>query len=102
MRAFKRLSVLLTFSLIILLPKIVSWACGPWPTPPDEYRIALFQPGLEDENNEFKGYYFSMNRYYRSSDIDDFVTQIETDQNYTEWQHELKMPFTKKHFYEAV
>lgn len=102
MKQYTKLLIVSIFSVSLLLPKKIAWACGPWPAPPEAYRLSMFQPSIGDEHNEFAAYYFSMNRYFKSEGITDFATQIEIDQNYTEWQKVLKRGFSKKDFYKAI
>ena len=102
MKRCKMLLALLCISTIILLPKKIALACGPWPAAPEEYRLSLYQPAIGDADNQLAAYYFSMNRYYKSEEITGFATGIEMNQNYAEWQNELKTPFSKKDFYKAI
>ncbi len=102
MNQSKNLLTISIFSIVIVLPQKIATACGPWPAPPEEYRLSIFQPDIGDYNKEFTAYFFSMNRYFKSDDIDDFATDIEINQNYSEWQKELKTNFLKKDFYKAV
>lgn len=102
MKWFIKLFLISAFSLLLLLPKKISWACGPWPAPPEEFRLSFFKPTIGDNANEFAAYYFSIQRYFKSEDFGTFATQIETDQNYIEWHNAVNGNFSKQDFYNAI
>jgi len=102
MKQYIKPLAILVFSAGVLLPQKATKACGPFPPPPEEYRLSFFQPNMGDVNNEFTPYYFSLNLFYKSAGTESFATSIEVDQNYKEWQAELKKPFKKDDFSKAI
>ncbi len=102
MRQLKKLLTALFFSCLLFMPKKAMRACGPWPAPPEEYRISFFEPSIGDAAGQFTPYYFSTNKYYKADGVEEFATTIEADENCTEWQAELKQPFAKQDFYKAM
>ncbi|MES2003473.1 MAG: hypothetical protein V4450_03050 [Bacteroidota bacterium] len=102
MMPYKKLSTILCVSVVCFLPKKTAQACGPWPSPPEEYRISFFQSNITDTGKELTAYYFSLNKYYKSLNFDEYATQVETDQNYREWKDELGNHFSKNDFYVAI
>src|ERR1700712_4446723 len=102
MKPFKAVFGILIFSICTLLPKKTALACGPFPTPPEDYRLSLLQPNVGDANNELAAYYYSLNRFYKADNESDFSTKIEIDQNYEEWKKALHTDFSKDDFSKAT
>lgn len=102
MKLSKRLLICLGISIPILVFKILSMACGPWPAPPDEYRITFFQPEIGDKNVEFTPYYFSLSYDYRISKTHYEASRLELKQNYHEWINATEGNFNSVDFSKVV
>src|SRR3954470_6776760 len=102
MKRFSRLLIVFVVSATLILPEKIALACGPWPAPPEDFRLSLFNPSNGDESNQFQPYYFSLNDYYKADGVEDYATDIEVNQNYREWQQQINTPFFIQDFYKAV